>query len=39
MIRAMLDLMTVSLHLPVNDSMHDPSDVGPDDGVPSLACE
>jgi hypothetical protein len=35
----MLVLITVSLHLPVNDGIHDPSDVGPDDGIPSLACE
>ncbi len=36
---AMLFLMTASLHLPVNDGIPDPSDIGPDDGIPSLACE
>jgi hypothetical protein len=35
----MLVLMTASLHLPANDSIRDPTDVGPDDGIPSLACE
>jgi hypothetical protein len=39
MIRAMLVLMTASLHLSVNDGIHDPSYVDPDDGIPSLACE
>jgi hypothetical protein len=38
MIQAMLFLMTTSLYLPVNDSIHDPVDVGSDDGIPSLAC-
>jgi hypothetical protein len=38
----MLVLMTASLHLPVNFGITDPSDIGdigPDDGIPSLACE
>ncbi len=39
MILAMLVLMTVSLHLPVNDGIRDPADVGLYDGIPSLACE
>ncbi len=39
MILVMLVMMTASLHLPVNDGIHDPSDAGPDDGIPSLACE
>jgi hypothetical protein len=39
MILAMLSLMTASLHLPVNDGIRNPSDVGPDDGIPPLACE
>jgi hypothetical protein len=39
MIRVMLVLMAASPHLPVNDGIHDPGDVGPDDGIPSLACE
>ncbi len=39
MIPAMFVLMTATLDLPVNDGIHDPSDVGPDDGIPSLAWE
>jgi hypothetical protein len=39
MIRAMLVLMTASLHLPVNDGIHDPSDVGPDDGILALPAQ
>jgi hypothetical protein len=36
----MLVLMTAStFHLPVNDGIRDPSDVGPDNSIPSLACE
>jgi hypothetical protein len=35
----MLVDMTASLHFPVNDSIHDPSDVGLDEGFTSLACE
>jgi hypothetical protein len=31
----MLVDMTTSLHLLVNDSIHDPGDVSPDDGIPS----
>jgi hypothetical protein len=38
-ILVMLVLMSASLHLHVNDGIHDPSDVGSDDGIPSLACE
>ncbi len=33
-ILVMLVLMTASLDLPVNDGIRDPSDVGPDDGIP-----
>jgi hypothetical protein len=39
MIRAMLILMTASRHLPVNDGIHDPSDVGPDDGILALPAQ
>jgi len=36
----MLVDMTASLHLPDDDGIHDPCDVGPDDGIYlSLACE
>ncbi len=34
-----LAILTVSVHLPVNYGIHDPCDVGPDNGTPSLACE
>ncbi len=33
-ILVMLVLMPASLHLPVNESIRDPSDVSPDDGIP-----
>ncbi len=33
-ILAMLVLMMASLDLPVNGGIRDPSDVGPDDGIP-----
>jgi len=40
MILVMLVLMTAStFHLPVNDSIHDPGDVGPDDGILALPAQ
>jgi hypothetical protein len=38
-ILVMLSLMMAPFHLPVNDGIRDPGDVGPDDVIPSLACE
>ncbi len=39
MILVMLVLMMAPLYLPVIDGIRDPKDVGPDDGIHSLACE
>ncbi len=39
LILVMLVLMTASLHLPVNDGICDPGDVGPDDGILALPAQ